>query len=65
MSTYHVVISHASGGGRFTGELAPEAWGARDAQEFAQDLARCLKPGHVVEAWNGSADGAADGEAWS
>jgi hypothetical protein len=65
VSAYGVVISHVDSNESFTGELAPEAWGARDAQEMAEDLARCLKPGHRVEVWCGRADGRANAEAWS
>jgi hypothetical protein len=67
VSAYRIVISHADPDAPscFTGELSPEAWGARDAQECAEDLARCLRPGHIVEAWTGRPDGRADGEARS
>jgi hypothetical protein len=68
VSVYGVVITHLASSdahASLTGELAPEAWGARDAQEFADDLARCLRPGHRVEVWDGPVDGRADAEARS
>lgn len=32
----------------FTAMVTPASWTARDAQELAEDVARCLKPGHAV-----------------
>lgn len=49
MSTYEVAIGDANGT-CFTATVTPAAWTARDAQELANDISRCLKPGHTVTA---------------
>lgn len=46
--TYEVTVT-GEDGTCFTATITPAAWTARDAQELATDLARCLKPGHTVD----------------
>jgi hypothetical protein len=47
--TYEITITDSSAGTTcFTATIAPASWTARDAQELATDLSRCLKPGHAV-----------------
>ncbi|MGI5247748.1 hypothetical protein [Dactylosporangium sp. CA-139066] len=51
MSTYEIAVIDSSDGSTcFTATVTPAPWTARDAQELATDLARCLKSGHVVTA---------------
>lgn len=51
MSSYEIcVIDSSNGTTCFTATVTPAPWTARDAQELATDLARCLKPGHAVTA---------------
>lgn len=45
--TYEVTVI-SDGATCFTATVTPAPWTARDAQELAVDLARCLKPGHMV-----------------
>lgn len=59
--TYEVTVSGMDGL-CFTATVTPAPWTARDAQESATDLARCLKPDHqvaVVAAVNSRDEGAA------
>jgi hypothetical protein len=47
--TYEVTVTDVSDGTTcFTATVTPAPWTARDAQELAADLTRCLKPGHTV-----------------
>lgn len=46
--TYEVAVSGGDGSVCFTATITPAPWTARDAQELADDLARCLKPEHSV-----------------
>jgi len=50
VSSYEIAVidSRADGAPCFTATITPAPWTARDAQELATDLARCLKPGHTV-----------------
>lgn len=49
MNTYEVAITDDTDASTcFTATITPAAWTARDAQELATDLARCLKPGHTI-----------------
>lgn len=45
--SYEVTVS-GEDGVCFTATVTPAPWTARDTQELATDLARCLKPGHEV-----------------
>jgi hypothetical protein len=47
VSSYEVTVSCVNGV-CFTATVTPAPWTARDAQELATDLARCLKPDHKV-----------------
>lgn len=51
MSTYEITITDRENDTVcFTATVTPAPWTARDAQELATDLGRCLKPGHAVAA---------------
>jgi hypothetical protein len=46
--TYEIAVTNDGGDTCFMATVTPAPWTARDAQELAEDLARCLKPGHAV-----------------
>lgn len=53
MSSYEVVVTDTTDPHAetcFTATITPAPWTARSAQELAEDLSRCLTPGHLVVA---------------
>jgi 16S rRNA G1207 methylase RsmC len=61
VSTYDVTVTdRANGEVCFTATITPAPWTARDAQELAVDLARCLEPGHTVTAVGDRDEGRAE-----
>lgn len=49
MSTYEVTVTdRANGEVCFTTTITPAPWTARNSQKLAVDLARCIRPNHVV-----------------
>jgi hypothetical protein len=57
--TYEVTVI-ADSAACFVATITPAPWTARDAQELATDLARCLKPGHTVKAVGSQDEGQAE-----
>jgi hypothetical protein len=50
VSAYEVAVVGDTGETCFTATVTLAPWTARDAQELATDISRCLKPGHTVTA---------------
>lgn len=61
MSSYEVTVTDGTTGEVcFTATITPAPWTARDAQELATDLARCLNPDHTVAVVGASDEGRAE-----
>lgn len=56
MSSYEVTVADEAGETCFTATVIPAPWTARDAQELATDISRCLAPGHTVTAVSATRD---------